>query len=1653
MPEVPGLSIQEVIGRGTHSTVYRAVYGTKTYALKLLEPDESGDDQRVQETCRLAATLARAKHPALPRIAAVGKSPAGVYVASEFVEGPTLAAEISAGPYDESRIVRLGRSLAGGLAKLHELGLVHRDVKPDNIVLGSGDQPVLVDFDLVARLESASEEVSGTLLYAPPEQTGALRRPVDARSDLYSLGAVLFECATGRSPFGAAGPSSIPGSADPPALRDLNPAISPALAAVISKLLAPEPDDRYQSAHNLLDDLDLIPLLSAEAAGNSTLLFEAEPQPLPLAGRDSEFDKLRHLWREALRDRGRVVLLRGPSGSGKTHLAQAFLTEVQASGRLVLMGRCAEGESVPFGALRRALDEWLASFGHMVAAQRALAEQRLRIAAGDFAGLLRVLSPAFEQAFAGLQPAGDISRLRERFYDILAEFLLKLAGCYGGLAFFLDDVQWLDTSTQEVLRRVGMRLEGAPLLVLAAIRTDSHGRALRPGSHTSLSTDTRFQIRLTPLTEAATGQLVAYLLGEDYVSADIVNHVAAWTNGNPLAISEYVESLLDAGVLRPEWGTWSLDTSGLERLRLPRDVAQLLAVRVANLEPTQLEVLRIAALVGGRIQPAALRAIVDDTTAIDDTLAVGLRSNLIRSVADGAFEFTHDSVRDGLLSGLPSHTTRDLHERIAESLDSLPEDQQQQHLFAIARHFALGQRAGNAQRVYETNLAAGLAAMRSLADAEAYEFLLQARRTAQSIGLTDLGDLDEALGEVCGRAGRWDEAMAYLSSALEQIDEPLRRAGMYAHLARVRVANRETLLAWREVELGFEAMGMSIGRNKVTRVLFSLWAWISGMLSLRIGLGYGSAKGEQRERLKMQSQLYIIGAYAAYLLHDNLKTVEMVTRQLRLGHLMGDSVELASALTAYGNVLAMLSRPEAAARYSERSLVIVNRLNDRFHLARLRMFQAWQRHLAGQPRQAEAAMRRCLQLDGSWLDAADFAYSHIDLAWNLMMRGYLRESLDFLELALKRSQPGSGEARNIEIKVAALQAALGRPGEALERAARARPTDADPDDWLKSGYYSYLALLLLELGELGEPMEEALEKYHSASEAGPAQTSFHGRHFYVFQAYARLEQCMTKSSPEAVQRLHLALNELREIADHPTIRSHYLVARAVFERLQGRPQPALRQLLAAEECALEADSLWAQFEQRRQLAHTMAALDNHEAAMRQARDAYRLAVAQGWVHRAQVIRSEFEGLRAAPESAFADTRPGRDGVAEERDPERLGQHLEALLQVSLAASSTLEPARQAQVALDEILRVLQAQRAFLFTVTAYGELELRAGRNAEGDDLPDLTGYSRTVVETVRTTCEPVIVSGTEQQQIQPTDSIRAHDLRSIIAAPLLMKGDLLGVVYVDSQLARGAFTEDDARILLAIANHIAIALQNASAVAQQTALTRANSDLLEALRLQVAELRASRGQITAAEERLRRDIAEMLHSRVQSKLLVAAHQLGQAVELIGGNPEEAKRLLTLSQEQLEDVREHDIRDASHQLHPSIIRIGLAPAVRSLIGRFEHVFKVSLDVESRLAKLDSIVDNHIPEEIRLTAYRAVEEALANIARHAQASEVHIGLSLTDDDHLYVRVMDNGVGFDATQIQPGLGTGSIEGRVNQLGGSWKISSTPGQGASVEVRLPL
>ena len=246
---------------------------------------------------------------------------------------------------------------------------------------------------------------------------------------------------------------------------------------------------------------------------------------------------------------------------------------------------------------------------------------------------------------------------------------------------------------------------------------------------------------------------------------------------------------------------------------------------------------------------------------------------------------------------------------------------------------------------------------------------------------------------------------------------------------------------------------------------------------------------------------------------------------------------------------------------------------------------------------------------------------------------------------------------------------------------------------------------------------------------------------------------------------------------------------------------------------------------------------------------------------------------------------------------------------------------------------------------------------------------------------------------------------------------------------------------------------QSAAAFARQVMLTLENARLSVELGRQIEQLHRSRRLVVAAEERTRREVAELLHGRVQNRLLLSWNRLGLSEQLWSSDAERARELLIEARAEIDEIREREIRRAGYLLHPSFIREGLGPAVRELGGRFEDALEVAVEVDPRLEELDTPVRNALPEPVRLGAFRVVEEALLNVLRHAQAHRAVVRLGLAGDDELTIEVHDDGVGFDTAAVARGLGTASMASRAAHLGGDCDIESAVGAGTTVRVRLPL
>lgn len=1443
-PVIPGYAIQREIGRGSTSVVFRAAREDRPFAVKVLQHRaNTGSDQTVRFR-REAAALARLTHPGVVSVVEAGESEDQSYLVMELVEGQDLAEVLRSGPLPEAALEPAARTLAGALREVHRRGLVHRDIKPANILMERGQAPKLIDFGLAADTTRSGDgqELVGTVQYAAPEQTGMIKRPVDARSDLYSLGAVLFECAAGRPPFQGSNAAALihqHATVPAPELKSLHPGIRPSLSAIVGKLLAKDPDDRYQTAQALVADLERLDAIDAQLAEGHPVELGTARQAyvfeVPLVGRDRELSTLQRLWNEAAMGRGGVVLVEGEPGSGKTRMVRELLAREAESGALVLTCKSTHHEQVPFGPLREALDAHVLRLFRAPASERERGLELLRKAAGEMAPLLRRLSRGLERALEGaasraLEAASD----QERFYGVVAQLFAALAREAGGAILVVDDVQWLDDASRQVVRRLVAQSGGTPLLVICGARSDAQSAPAVETFAKLLGTAVEGRrLKLSALDEIATGLLVAAQLGGTPPEGDFVGKLSSRTRGNPFAVGEYLRAMLDSGALRPTLAGWTVDEGRLSSVALPSDVLELVTSRIATLSNDARTLLGAAAVVGHLWDAGLVRTLTGMTEAragsvIQECLQATLIEASESSQVGEVYAFVHDRVAEAVLHPMPEQRRRALHQQIAETLDrsgaDLASNLAPELVFQIARHYLRGDPAKAPERVRDTCLAAGKLALASFANADAHELLDRALAAARSLGQegSATAGVRELLGQACTRLARIPEALSHFQEALAHVTDPLVRGRIHAQLARVNMALWRPPGVGQHCEAALEALGRPLDKTAAPK------RWERALV-----LGPPvEAPPLEIARRELLASIYGMWGFMAWSA-STPRLIALVAPELRaVLEQLGARREAVDGLAMYAFFLGALREP-AGFGAGEQAVQLAQQFGDRALEASAMRHLGWAAQLLGDFKRHEQIQRQGLARLGNWMHPRDYVAICNEFGLALTIRGQTQEAAEVARQGLAKAD-GSGlpsGMTNIRATCASVEALCGRmvPASELLRQAleiKAKRVSAN-DVWTTNWVFQHRLFVLLEEGELGAEVEEAIADFEALGVA-PEDVPSVMQHGFVCLAHIRAQQLArapAEERPEAGRRLAAAMATLENIAQDPIKRAHLEILRVATERVIGETSPptpgdaesdrartALSRLQRAEADALTAGDLWSLFLTKLERARTLRRSEPAVAAM-DARAARDLATAQGWARRARAVEQEFKlGNAAALGATIGATIAAEAGTTLARGAPvgRDQRYLDALLQVSLASGSAIDATEQARATLDAIVQVFGAERAFLFDAAPNGTLTLKLGRDAAHRDLHTAQGYSTTVVHQVASSRRPAVVTGTDEGALIGSASAVAHDLRSIMAAPLTVRERLVGVVYLDSRLARGLFTASDLDVLQAISNHIAIAAETA---------------------------------------------------------------------------------------------------------------------------------------------------------------------------------------------------------------------------------------------------
>ncbi|MCY2996301.1 MAG: ATP-binding protein [Planctomycetota bacterium] len=1026
-----------------------------------------------------AELLRKVDRGLLTPILRVGREQGVFYLVTLYQPGQTLEEVLRQRRLTVLESLQLGQGLFTALLAVHRLGVLHRNIKPANVIVVPSDtqlRAVLVDTGLAHTLQldaRLGDQSLQTVRYLAPEQAGLLDADVAEYSDLYSAGIVLFECLAGRPPFAGRTVHEVLRqhvTRQPPELRGLGLAIPRALDEVIQRLLRKEPRERYQTSQAVLADVTTI--LEALQRGESEPSFVVglhdsrttltEPA---FVGRSGELRLLDEQLQSVRDGTEALVFVEAESGGGKTRLLSEWALGVMRQDVWVLRGQAMDqiGQR-PFQVLERAAEE-------IVSSCQAMPELAaiLRARLGDSCEAVGAVLPQLADVL-GTEPSRSIGPEvfgENRSLEALSLLLRSLGSGSRPAVMILDDCQWADELSVKLIRRWqggrrGEKDDGCHLLLVAAFRSEEVPpghllRAIRPSR----------QLRLPPFNAGDLRQLVESMAG--ILPQDAVELIERLSDGSPFMASAVLRGMIEAKALFAEAGSWQVDPLAMNDLRSSRHAAGLLARRIDLLPMVAVDLLQAAAVLGKEFD---LELAANLAGLLSRHAMVGLRQAQSRHlvwtrVGEERCSFVHDKVREAFLARLKDEDCRDLQRRAALQLEQL----ESPPMFQVAYLFDA---AGDSARALPYALCAAEQArsQHSLEIAEQqYRIAVRGARAADEVTRFRIS---QGLGDVLMLRGHYDAACQMFEAAKFIAEEMpgwrLTKAQIEGKLGELAFKRGDMETAADAIEKGLRHLGRwTPGKHAsclfpamwevLVQTLHSCWPWFF--------VGRRRLEHRDREEDLLAVRLYGRLGHAYWFLRGKIPTLWAHLRDMNLAERYPPTLELAGAYSEHAPVMTLLPWYRRAEVYARRSLKIRQDAGDTWGQAQslnfygialyaasrfeecikhcreaVRLFQRtgdyWEMNMARYQIAASryhlgelaVAVKEARQLHQSGLELGDDQASGISLdIWSWASGGKVPE--DKLRVELARERPDKQAIAQVLVAEGVRLLGCDRPGDAI----------------------------------------------------------------------------------------------------------------------------------------------------------------------------------------------------------------------------------------------------------------------------------------------------------------------------------------------------------------------------------------------------------------------------------------------------------------------------------------------------------------------------------------------------------------------------------------------------------------------------------------------
>ncbi|HEX5754053.1 MAG TPA: AAA family ATPase [Archangium sp.] len=1477
----------------------------------------------------------------------------------EDVGGKALSEQVGA-PLEPSRFLAIAVPLADILAAVHRRGVIHKDIKPANILLSEGGRVWLIDFGLASprQLEhveaAAAPLIEGTLPYMSPEQSGRMNRAVDYRTDFYSLGVVFYQLLTGQQPFRGRDAlewvhAHVAQAPVPPSQRV--PSVPPLLSAVVLKLLGKAAEDRYQSAEGLKADL--------ERYGEG--LRRGEPEEFPLGqrdfparfqapqclyGRDAERQTLLEAFERVARTgKTEWVLVRGYSGIGKSSVVHELHKPLLGRRGFFLRGKFNPLQrDVPYATLAQAMralvQQMLAGSDEEVATWR----QRLLEAFEGLGQVLVALVPQLEQVVGRQAPVPELppADAQNRFHRLFLRFLAVFATTGRPLVLFLDDLQWADFASLALLKYLATHPDTPPLLLIGAYRDNevsaSHPLALTL-AETQKAAGRLLDIHLGPLAPEQTRRLVADALpgATDALVEPLSALVQEKTGGNPFFLLQLLQTLYqDGGVTRGSDGAWRWNERAVRARGYSDNVVEFMAGRLRELPlPTQ-QLLRLAACVGDAfaLETVALLS-RQEAPEVERGLEPALQEGLLVETGAQQYRFPHDRIHQAAYALIPEEERKAVHLEIGRRLWSrLSPGELHERLFEVVGQLNAGAELISSveerSRLARLNAEAGARAKASVAYRSAIGYFTMAFsllpgdpwRTAPAMAFSLR--LEQATCELVSRNS--EGASGLVEELLTRATTRQQMASAYQLKSTLLLTRNQGAAAAACLLECLERFGVSIPPRPTWEQVIAAHQETEALLGKRPVESLRELPPMTDPDMKTVMELLAALTWPAFFSDDKLLALHLchaVALTLRHGY----TAAAAPGYAWYGTVIAsyfkdyhrgyafgrlaceLVESPDGAA-WRGRTI---------FTLAHASL---WVKPIPEAMKLYHRAFQQTLQ-SGDYQVACYCCLfiTTVQLLSGTDLAEVAREMVVRKDFAHKVGYPQPEDMMRVSHAFVQQMRGLTVSFDSLsmegfdEKTFEAQLGSRMPT--LRFWYAIITARSCLMRGAYEEARQAAqVARGLSWSNFGRIQQL----EYHLYRALALAASYrggQAERQREDLKELQGHHQQLDEWARHcpETFRAPERMVAAELERLQGRVDtaPAVYEeaIRAAHEQGLVnhlalACELAARFWEERGLD----ALARFYA--RRAREAY---VQWGADGKARHLERQWSLLTGAPASSHEDSTSYDSDSAQ----------LDALTVVKAqqAISSEMDLGRLVATLMRVALENAGAQRGALLLLQG-GALKVEALVDSVRGALeptppegaPPVLPW--TLLSYVRRTSEPVLINDTSEAHPFASDIFFAHSrARAVLCLPLMRQERVCGLLYLENALTTEAFKSGRITLLRHLASQAAISVENARLYTEvqqaEAALRRANEELEQRVEERTRELKQAQARLveTARSVGMAEVASNVLHDvgNTLTSIVVDTEQMHHTVEASRvDRVDKVFQLLAEHRPHLSDFLEHDER-------------------------------------------------------------------------------------------------------------------------------------------------